>query len=354
MAAASHSLSAPFSGLTDHRIPHHKPPSYPCSHHLFIRPSLPYLSNASNSRRGPATSVICGVSDDFVSTQNSGSFYHEFSVIANMLKKIEPLDTSVISKGVSDFAKDSMKQMISTMLGLLPSDEFSVTVRVSKRPLVRLLASSLITGYTLWNAEYRILLMTNFETSSVDIRKRLNSGYCDDDEADQIKESEGLCDDGVGMENQSEELERFNFQNCSDDLSPEAMNYIQQLESDLSTAKKKTIQIGYARGSNNDLLKYLKSLDSEMVNELSKPSSSEVKEVLQQLVYCISRRVFKEDFASGLIGDSKVVQENYQNDDVNFSETRDYLVYAIGSSIKRLGEQVISELCSWFLVIIRW
>lgn len=63
-----------------------------------------------------------------------------------MLKKIEPLDNSVISKGVSDSAKDSMKQTISTMLGLLPSDQFSVTVRVSKRPLDRLLMSSIITG----------------------------------------------------------------------------------------------------------------------------------------------------------------------------------------------------------------
>ncbi|KAF3967696.1 hypothetical protein CMV_008328 [Castanea mollissima] len=56
-----------------------------------------------------------------------------FSVVANMLKKIEPLDTSVVSKAVSDSAKDSMKQTISTMLGLLSSDQFSVTVFVSKR-----------------------------------------------------------------------------------------------------------------------------------------------------------------------------------------------------------------------------
>lgn len=66
-----------------------------------------------------------------------------------MLKKIEPLDTSVISKGVSDSSKDSMKQTISTMLGLLPSDQFDVMVRVSKGPLHRLLSSSLITGYNL-------------------------------------------------------------------------------------------------------------------------------------------------------------------------------------------------------------
>lgn len=67
-------------------------------------------------------------------------------MIANMLKRIEPLDNSVISKGISESAKDSMKQTISSMLGLLPSDQFSITVRLSKQPLHSLLVSSIITG----------------------------------------------------------------------------------------------------------------------------------------------------------------------------------------------------------------
>lgn len=140
--------SSPFSQLTAISNHHHKPP--PNSRHLHIRPIFPSLPTTctSNNRLTPTAAISSGVdsggvSDDFVSTN---SFYHEFSLIANMLKKIEPLDTSVISNGVSDSVKHSMKEMISTMLGLLPSDQFSVTVTVSKRPLVRLLASSLITG----------------------------------------------------------------------------------------------------------------------------------------------------------------------------------------------------------------
>ncbi|XP_016199043.1 uncharacterized protein LOC107640010 [Arachis ipaensis] len=85
-------------------------------------------------------------SDDLVFTCKS-TFDRGFTVIANMLRRIEPLDNSVISKGVSDSARDSMKQTISTMLGLLPSDQFSVTVTVSKQPLHRLLVSSIIIGY---------------------------------------------------------------------------------------------------------------------------------------------------------------------------------------------------------------
>ncbi|KAM0033599.1 hypothetical protein Hdeb2414_s0016g00487971 [Helianthus debilis subsp. tardiflorus] len=238
------------------------------------------------------------------------------TIIANMLKQIEPMDTSVISKGVSDSVKDSMKRMISAMLGLLPSDQLSVKISVSKRPLVRLLASSLITGYTLWNAEYRVTLMRNFETSS----KRLNP--CDCNIGVTKDQSE---EDNVEMEYCYEELERLNLESCLGDLSPDARNYIQELESELATAKKdlhtqkqEIMQIGYAKESNNDILKYLRSLDSDMLDELSRPSSSQVKGILQQLVHCASRRVFKEDITSGLMGSSEAVQ-------VSFCETRDHL-----------------------------
>lgn len=128
-------------------------PPPPFAHHLLIRPFLPPTSASSRRRPSSFAAVSClvsgvdggGVSDDFVSTTKSG-FGREFAVIANMLKRIEPLDTSVISEGVSGAAKDSMKQTISTMLGLLPSDQFSVTVRFSKHPLHRLIVSSIITG----------------------------------------------------------------------------------------------------------------------------------------------------------------------------------------------------------------
>lgn len=127
----------------------------PLHHHQQPQLTLPSRHLRKRRYATSPTTVNClisgvdggGVSDDFVvsSTRNSG-LDRGFSVIANMLKRIEPLDTSVISKAVSDSAKDSMKQTISTMLGLLPSDQFSVTVSVSKRPLHRLLVSSVITG----------------------------------------------------------------------------------------------------------------------------------------------------------------------------------------------------------------
>ncbi|KAK4272058.1 hypothetical protein QN277_020658 [Acacia crassicarpa] len=259
------------------------------------------LSSAAAPRRSssPTTSLSCfisgvdggGVSDEFVSTPKS-TFDRGFAVIANMLKRIEPLDTSVISKGVSDLAKDSMKQTVSSMLGLLPSSQFSVTVTVSKHPLDRLLFSSIVTGYTLWSAEYRMSLMRNLEISP-SVKKESNCPT-------QSEVSEDLNGKDTNVEISSDV--RFeDLESCSPrvfgDLSPEALNYIQQLQSELTNVKEELnaqkqdiMQIEHDRGNRNNLLEYLRSLDPDMVAELARPSTG-VEDIIHQLVQNILRRV---------------------------------------------------------------
>ncbi|PSS33725.1 Cytadherence high molecular weight protein [Actinidia chinensis var. chinensis] len=342
MAASARAFSLSlFTGLSLN--PHQPPiPTPPSSfvHNLIIRPLLPAFS--VSRRRSSAGAVCCvvsgvdggGVSDDFISTRKAG-FGSEFSVIANMLKKIEPLDMSVISKGVSDSAKDSMKQTISTMLGLLPSDQFSVTVKVSKRPLDRLLMSSIITGYTLWNAEYRISLIRNFDIPTNDWK---SWGFLGENEISEVQrgESKGGASD-VDDDHCAEDLQSIILQSLGD-LTPEALKYINQLESELSTAKKElnarkheNMQLEYARESNNDLLEYLRSLESEMVTELSRPSSIEVEEIIHQLVQNVLRKFFKDDSSLDFMGDSAAIRStaNLQNDGDECCNTmgtsRDYL-----------------------------
>ncbi|XP_015879238.3 uncharacterized protein LOC107415430 [Ziziphus jujuba] len=312
-----------------------QPPPPPLSRHLVIaRPLLPSLQRCRLARSAATVSCLIsgvdggGVSDDFVSTRKS-DFDRGFSVIANMLKRIEPLDTCVISKGVSDCAKDSMKQTISTMLGLLPSDQFSVTVRVSKGPLDRLLVSSIITGYTLWNAEYRVSLMRNFDMSNE------NSKLVNESKQDGVSEVlENEEKDEIGSGASSQELEVMSPK-LFGDLSPEALNYIQQLQSELSNAKqelnvrkKESMQIEHGREHRNDLLDYLRSLDSYMVTELSRPSSLEVEDIIHQLVRNILQRFFKED--TTFVEESTTGnKEGTPDDDNEFCETigtsRDYL-----------------------------
>ncbi|KAF8390332.1 hypothetical protein HHK36_024857 [Tetracentron sinense] len=358
--------------------PRPPPPPTVASRHIFLRPLLP----ATTKRRSSSPSVLSclvsgvdggGVADDFVSIRKS-DFDRGFSVIANMLKRIEPLDTSVISKGVSASARDSMKQTISTMLGLLPSDQFSVTIRVSRRPLDRLLVSSIITGYTLWNAEYRVSLMRNFEISSENTEASVSSQGCEVsdvecEERESLDGVDGCCKDV---------MERRIPENLGE-LSPEALSYIQELklelatiEEELNAQKQENMHMEYNREESNDLLKYLRSLEPNMVTELSQPSSSEVEEIIHQLAQNILQKFFKDDTTSGFLENPAIGRTvNSSDGDDEFCDSigtsRDYLakllfclvscigvkhgvVYAIGSSLERLGEQIASELCCWVVV----
>ncbi|KAJ8443129.1 hypothetical protein Cgig2_005680 [Carnegiea gigantea] len=363
------------------------PPFLHYHHHLPFLSSPPTSSSAnavaaSSSRRRIVSCLMSGVGGGGLSDTRKSEFSREFAVIATMLKRIEPLDTSDISKGVSDSAKDSMKQTISTMLGLLPSDQFSVSVRVSKVPLHRLLVSSIITGcvfvslaffrnlcfvvmYTLWNAEYRMSLMRNFELPLDSSEKR---------DSLEVSEGPGLAGDELECEGCKacvvgvDTSEQISPQSLKD-LSPEALSYIQLLEAELCSAKKEldaqkqdSVQMESNRGNSNNLLEYLRSLESDMVFELSQPSSVEVKEVMHELVQNMLLRFFKDDATPEAMGNTsngsmKDRQVGTDDRSETITTSRDYLakllfwyVYAVGTSLERLGEQVAPKLCSWIVV----
>lgn len=244
-------------------------------------------------------------------------------MISNLVNQIQP--TSVISKSLSDSAKDSMKQTISSMLGLLPSDQFSVSVTISEQPLYRLLISSIITGYTLWNAEYRVSLTRNYDIPT-DPRKEEDQSSRDNV---RFGSEKGVSED---LGNCAEEVEGMSPQ-VFGDLSPQALSYIQQLQSDLSSMKeeldsqkKKALQIECEKGSKNDLLEYLRSLDPEMVTELCQLSSPEVEEIVSQLVQNVIQRIFEDQATSAFMQDS-VVRTTASGDGAGrkVDTSRDYL-----------------------------
>ncbi|XP_043705304.1 uncharacterized protein LOC122655145 [Telopea speciosissima] len=330
--------------------PFQSPPPIPLfsCHLLLIRPLLPSITltttNSSNCKNRSSSPPILnclvsgvdggGVADDFVSIRKSG-FDREFSVIATMLKRIEPLDTSVISKGVSAAARDSMKRTISTMLGLLPSDQFSVTISVSRRPLDRLLVSAIITGYTLWNAEYRVSLMRNFDISPGSSGDSVHSHGCG------VSDMEYQNREGTGVEVDVDTCSEFAMDRSVPpglgDLSPEALNYIAELKSELATIEKEfnaqkqeNLHLEYDGEGNNDLLEYLRTLEPNMVTELSRPSSSEVGEVIHELVQNVLPKLFKDDTSSSFLEDSaREKTENLPDGDIELCDTigtsRDYL-----------------------------
>lgn len=90
-------------------------------------------------------------------------FFNSESETGNLLwqyvKSLNPETVSQLSKPTSPEVFQVMEQNIIGLLGNLPAEHFDITITTSRENLGRLLASAMISGYFLRNAEQRM----NFE-----------------------------------------------------------------------------------------------------------------------------------------------------------------------------------------------
>ncbi|XP_038970375.1 uncharacterized protein LOC103700821 isoform X2 [Phoenix dactylifera] len=224
------------------------------------------------------------------------------SILSNLIQEIEPLDVSLIQKDVPAHTVDAMKRTISGMLGLLPSDQFHVLVEAFWDPLFKLLVSSMMTGYTLRNAEYRLCLERNLDMYDERTEKRKI-------EIVEVDSHEKIADRTTTMFNFSLEnnllpnLDKNEEQpKCENmgveglgEMTPEAQEYILYLQSRLNSVKKElrdikrknsALQMQHFVGEEkNDLLDYLRSLQPEKVAELSEPTCPGVDETIHSVVH---------------------------------------------------------------------
>jgi len=82
-------------------------------------------------------------------------------VLWQYVKALSPETINQLSKPNSPEVFQVMERNIVGLLGNLPAENFSVTITTSRESLGRLLASAMISGYFLRNAEQRM----NFETA---------------------------------------------------------------------------------------------------------------------------------------------------------------------------------------------
>ncbi|TKY51001.1 hypothetical protein E2542_SST22508 [Spatholobus suberectus] len=243
------------------------------------KPRAPFLVLASSSHSF----------DDFASESKK-------SVLTELIQEIEPLDVSHIQKEVPPTTADAMKRTISGMLGLLPSDQFHVVIEALWEPLSKLLISSMMTGYTLRNVEYRLCLEKNLDMFERDVDKP---------KADSTKvDLQGLMHDSVNVidfgrnKNLSSKVEKLQEDVDIKDLgeiSAEARQYIFNLQSRLSSMKKELHEVKrnsaalqmqqFVGEEKNDLLDYLRSLQPEQVAQLSEFTSPELKDTILSVVH---------------------------------------------------------------------
>ncbi|XP_055815938.1 uncharacterized protein LOC129885616 [Solanum dulcamara] len=231
---------------------------------------------------------------DGVSASNQNSRSKKKIVLSNLIQEIEPLDVSLIQKDVPPTTIDAMKRTISGMLGLLPSDQFQVLIEALWQPISKLLISSMMTGYTLRNAEYRLCLEKNLEIYDRNIGR-------------QKPEDSKVGDETLLNENISSKISEHKqpISEGKNELSldipdvgkmtPEAQQYILDLQTRLASYKKELREVKrksaalqmqqFVGEEKNELLDYLRSLLPEKVAELSEPTSLEVKETICSVVH---------------------------------------------------------------------
>uniref|UniRef100_A0A6N2LJ70 Uncharacterized protein n=1 Tax=Salix viminalis TaxID=40686 RepID=A0A6N2LJ70_SALVM len=218
-------------------------------------------------------------------------------LLSDLIHEIEPLDVSLIQKDVSPTTLDAMKRTISGMLGLLPSDRFQVFIEAWWEPLSKLLVSSMMTGYTLRNAEYRLCLERNLDIHEEDPEKQVQENSRNELQRT-VLESENT-NQSFGKDTEFEKTSEYPSNNIDlqrlGEISPEAQQYILHLQSHLSSVTKELHDVKrksaalqmqqFVGEEKNDLLDYLRSLQPEKVAELSEPTSPELKETIHSVVH---------------------------------------------------------------------
>lgn len=88
-------------------------------------------------------------------------FFNSESEASNLLwqyvKSLSPDTITQLSKPSSHEVLQVMERNIIGLLGNLPSEQFGITISTSRESLGRLLASAMISGYFLRNAEQRMV-----------------------------------------------------------------------------------------------------------------------------------------------------------------------------------------------------
>ncbi|KAB5520710.1 hypothetical protein DKX38_025029 [Salix brachista] len=223
--------------------------------------------------------------------------FFQKSLLLELIHEIEPLDVSLIQKDVPPATLDAMKRTISGMLGLLPSDRFQVFIEAWWESLSMLLVSSMMTGYTLRNAEYRLCLERNLDIHEEDSEMQVQGNSKNNLQGlvlEGEKSNQSLGKDTEFEKNVEDLSDDINIQGLGE-ISLEAQQYILHLQSHLSSVKKELHEVRmksaalqmqqFVSEEKNDLLDYLRSLQPEKVAELSEPTFPELKETIHSVVH---------------------------------------------------------------------
>jgi hypothetical protein len=80
------------------------------------------------------------------------------------VQSLKPETIAMLSKPESQEVFQVMERNVVGLLGNLPAEQFNVTINTNRENLGRLLASAMMSGYFLRNAEQRLQLEKSLQT----------------------------------------------------------------------------------------------------------------------------------------------------------------------------------------------
>lgn len=106
------------------------------------------------------------MNNDINRTQNFMSPGSEEGHLWQYVQSLSPETIAQLSKPQSPEVFQVMERNIIGLLGNLPSEQFNITINTSRESLGRLLASAMMSGYFLRNAEQRLYFESALENVS--------------------------------------------------------------------------------------------------------------------------------------------------------------------------------------------
>lgn len=101
------------------------------------------------------------LSELFEDSDKSNKLWH-------YVQSMSPEAVAQLSKPESTEVLQVMERNIIGLLGGLPSEQFDVTITTSRESLGRLMASAMMSGYFLRNAEQRMTIERSFQNLELD------------------------------------------------------------------------------------------------------------------------------------------------------------------------------------------
>ncbi|XP_019453749.1 PREDICTED: uncharacterized protein LOC109355196 isoform X2 [Lupinus angustifolius] len=178
-------------------------------------------------------------------------------ILLEYVKNVQPEFMDLFVKRAPQQVVDAMRQTVTNMIGTLPAQFFAVKVSTVAENLAQLMYSVMMTGYIFSNAQYRLELQESLEQVALS----------------EVQDKKEKPDYAPGTQkNVSGEVTRWN--NVSGPEKIDAKKYIELLEAEIEELNH---QVGrQSSNAQNDLLKYLKSLEPHNLKELTGTAGEDV------------------------------------------------------------------------------